>query len=756
MIRFSNSFLLLPFLLIILVTIPFVKVLLSDNPVGSIYSDTDLDYFLRLHNSSFNSSTSFPKWNPQEICGAPVLSEIQSGVFYPLNQLFRWVPIFYAVTLFFWFHIILISLFTYAFARQLNLSKPSSFLTSLTFTFSSHIVLGIYAGKLSNIATITWIPLLLALICKLKEKKQSIYIYAAIGFIFAIQLNGGHFQYFYYSLIFVFFFNLYRQYKLNNVFWNKKLIKGQIFFLGSVLFGICLCLPQLTAAYNYVQLTKRSALSINHCGQFSFPLSNIFTLVFPGIFGDLQNVSYWGTYNLWEMSSYCGIITFLLCIFAIYKKKSDSINFFLWAGLIALAIALGENTPLFKLLYNYFPGFSWFRGHSKVIIFFCLCIAILSGKGLDLIRSDKFQIRTNKNLILLLIFTFLGLIIILFLQTSIVFSFFDKWINLTINQPGQYLPIQPITHTSEGRLLAINFSIFSISKGIISILFSLWILYFCKKWTTKKRTFFIILIASIDLILFADFYIQSVDKRNFQISSTLTDFFNEDNSIYRVLDLTKRKFEPLSNFQVITGDRPYIWDRYTCFINMFLLGKKTASMKLPQVLRMDEGFNLMNVKYIIQKKNYPIPCKKCIRRFTDNFLDIYENTLALPRIFLAEQITMVNSPNDALNKLSNKDVLSGKNVIIEKKPSKKSIKKFNISNSQVKIVKYSNDEIIINTKIIEPAWLILLDSWSDGWQAICDEKKELDIYIANYLFRAVYIPFGDHEIKFIYLNYQLL
>ncbi|KPA16804.1 conserved hypothetical protein, membrane [Candidatus Magnetomorum sp. HK-1] len=749
--RLANAFPWQSFLLVILITIPFASALLSENPVGSAYPDTDLDYFIRLHHSSFQNETALPKWNPQEICGAPVLSEIQSGLFYPLNQIFRWMPVFQAVSFYFWFHIILLALFTYAFARQLSLSKPASILTALTFTFSSHIILGIYAGKLSNIASLTWLPLLLMLVCKIKAK-QNIHIYAGMGVIFAFQFNAGHFQYMYYSLILVFFFHQYCLFKQHNRFWTKKIIIRQLDFLGAGIIALCLCLPQLIAVFKYVQQTERSALSISHSGQFSFPLDNLFTIFFPGIFGDMQSGLYWGTYNLWEMSAYCGIMPLILCIVAIKQKKLGFDKFFLWAGGFSLILALGENTPLFKILYNFIPGISWFRGHSKAISIFCLCLAVFSGKGMDLIRSDSYQITDKKHLIKLFIVTVLICFILLILQSTIAFSFIDTWITHTVTQASQYLPIQSITQSIDGRSQAIHYSLNAISKGLVSILFSLWILYHCKKWTIKKRTLIIMFIAVADLIHFAGFYIQTVDKSNFQMTQTVSDFFKQDSSYFRVLDLSPQNFEPLSKLQVITSDRPYIWHRYTRFMNMFLFGQPIASMKLPPVKRMSDGFHMMNVKYIIQRKNTPIPCKTCIRKYTDDSYDIYENTAVLPRVFLAEHITSVNSPDDALKRLSNKDVISGKNVIIEKNVEKQNIcqSKFDTTNSQVSIIKYSNDEVIIHSKMIEAGWLVFLDSWSDGWQAICDEKQQLDIHIANYLFRAVYIPRGNHEIKFVY------
>jgi uncharacterized membrane protein YfhO len=47
------------------------------------------------------------------------------------------------------------------------------------------------------------------------------------------------------------------------------------------------------------------------------------------------------------------------------------------------------------------------------------------------------------------------------------------------------------------------------------------------------------------------------------------------------------------------------------------------------------------------------------------------------------------------------------------------------------------------------AWLVVADTWYPGWQAELDGVG-VEIYKANYLFRAVYIPPGEHSVQFIY------
>jgi uncharacterized membrane protein YfhO len=49
----------------------------------------------------------------------------------------------------------------------------------------------------------------------------------------------------------------------------------------------------------------------------------------------------------------------------------------------------------------------------------------------------------------------------------------------------------------------------------------------------------------------------------------------------------------------------------------------------------------------------------------------------------------------------------------------------------------------------EPGYLVLADVWFPGWQARIDGNPAL-VLRANYLFRAVSIPAGKHQIDWIY------
>ena len=70
--------------------------------------------------------------------------------------------------------------------------------------------------------------------------------------------------------------------------------------------------------------------------------------------------------------------------------------------------------------------------------------------------------------------------------------------------------------------------------------------------------------------------------------------------------------------------------------------------------------------------------------------------------------------------------------------------------SEVKIVDYQPQRVILETSANKEALLFLSDAYYPGWKAFVD-GEQAKIYQANYAFRAVVVPKGEHKIIF---NYQ--
>jgi len=68
---------------------------------------------------------------------------------------------------------------------------------------------------------------------------------------------------------------------------------------------------------------------------------------------------------------------------------------------------------------------------------------------------------------------------------------------------------------------------------------------------------------------------------------------------------------------------------------------------------------------------------------------------------------------------------------------------------RVEILSYEPERIVISAELGEEGYLVLTDAHYPGWRCIVD-GLEIPIYRADLLFRAVYLPAGQHRVEFVY------
>jgi hypothetical protein len=118
------------------------------------------------------------------------------------------------------------------------------------------------------------------------------------------------------------------------------------------------------------------------------------------------------------------------------------------------------------------------------------------------------------------------------------------------------------------------------------------------------------------------------------------------------------------------------------------------------------------------------------------------------RFWFAGEAVWVESPERALQQTLQKDFDPDKRVILEGAPI--SYEDSYPGGSQISIQLGSNPnrlELIVNAS--EDGWIVISDTYYPGWQARVDGEV-VQIYRANYLFRAIRVPVGVHNIEMQY------
>lgn len=153
---------------------------------------------------------------------------------------------------------------------------------------------------------------------------------------------------------------------------------------------------------------------------------------------------------------------------------------------------------------------------------------------------------------------------------------------------------------------------------------------------------------------------------------------------------------------------------------------------------------MANVKYIISRlKLEGMPLV-----YADNEIKIYYNPDFLPRAFLVPNVVIIKDRKEVLRRMLTAEFNPRKEVILEEKITNK----YQISNlkSQIKILDYQPNKVIIKASSNADCFLFLSDTYYPGWKAYID-GVETKIYRANYIFRAIKLPSGEHQVEFKYL-----
>jgi len=125
---------------------------------------------------------------------------------------------------------------------------------------------------------------------------------------------------------------------------------------------------------------------------------------------------------------------------------------------------------------------------------------------------------------------------------------------------------------------------------------------------------------------------------------------------------------------------------------------------------------------------------------------IYENSSSFPRAFLVHRSRPLPAHANVLEQMKATDfrqevLLEDCDTTLPARPSMAD------SLDSVKILKYTPNLIKLEAKTSAQAYLVLTDVWFPGWSCLIDGQPA-PIRRADYLFRAVEVPAGDHAVVF--------
>ena len=357
--------------------------------VSAIDMDVDQQY-LAWRTFSFGELRGgrLPLWNPYPFGGVPALGNFQHAVLYPPNWLHLTMPHGRAVNWVFATHVWLAGVLAAAWCRSRGSGAVASALGGTIYALGGSFILHVYAGHLNYMTTLAWNPLLLLAVDRIVATRRAGAAWVIGTLTVAMQVLTGCPQPAYFAGLAVLLYAPLRLIGLPLRAWLRA--GGAI--AAMFLFGALLSAAQLLPAFDAGRESVRAApLEFATSASYSLPPANLLTLIAPYPFGDDFTTPYAGRWLMWEVSLFVGPAALVLAVLGATHSRRRADRAAIVLAIIMIVLALGSYTPLFKVLYDWLPGWDRFRAPVRFNIFLSLMLAGLAARGFDvLLRRRNF------------------------------------------------------------------------------------------------------------------------------------------------------------------------------------------------------------------------------------------------------------------------------------------------------------------------------------------------------------------------------
>jgi len=333
-------------------------------------------------------SGSIPFWCPYYFCGSPFISDLQSGVFYPLCLVFTLFPFPWSFNVYIILHLFLAFCFFYHFIKGLGLSSQSAIFTSISYCYGSYTISSV--NTLNNLSTLIWLPAILWAFQRATSKgHKSGYFFTALFLCMAIL--GGEPQLFILSVGLLLFYSLISIPQINVSI--SLSLKNALIVLCLILSAIFIVMVQLGPAYQDYQLSVRlGGITYEEASRHSLNFESLKHLFFPLRFhadfatdpASLNNLFPGHGQIPWLLTIYPGFLILPIALFGLLFSFSKRIFIWLVVFIITLILALGHNTPIYHLFYKIVP---FFRFPEKFMFLSSFSLLVMAAYGFDRLIS---------------------------------------------------------------------------------------------------------------------------------------------------------------------------------------------------------------------------------------------------------------------------------------------------------------------------------------------------------------------------------
>jgi len=733
-----------------------------------------------------------PLWNPLLGMGTPLLANYQSALFYPPNliqYLLAWIGgvgwLAWSQALLVALHLAWAGLGMALLVRELGFSSLAQQLGGLAFGLSGYLVAR--SGFLTINAAAAWTPwVILALEKSTKGRGE-----APLALVIGVQLLAGHAQLTWYTWQLAAIWALYMGWStshrhtavtiLTKPLWIIRL-KGMLnacFMLGvGVLLGSALAAIQLLPTLEYLSQSHRSdQVSYELAMTYSFWPWRFLTLLAPHFFGNPAQGNYWGYGNYWEDAVYIGLLPLLLALGAAWsttwlgrfptcnslvnsdlekdtlshpplKSRSELTVILLIIIIGSFLLALGKNTPIFPWMFQHIPTFDMFQAPTRYTLWAVFSLSLLAAVG-----ADGWSRPVGRSLYWARLWTAGAVSISIGAGLTLALN---RGISLTSIKATAIVGIWSFL---AGILWLIAPAAYDKSRskagttGVVS-------------WLNRERwSWVVVVVVAADLL-----------SSNWELNPGVGQQFYKNIASASLGSGP----QPAGRFYLHPDDEDYLkFSRYFRF-DTFDLGenwRELAASLLPN-LSLISGLPSVNNFDPLLPARYARWMEDLEKRSIDD--PIRERLLNLMGVGVVETLDASTSPRVKFTTRDPAVRLRFVNCVLPASDSEEAwwwvhAGKIEIEHEAVledlttgvavgcdragsvvdqspahlEIVSEGPNDVTIRLRVDSDGWLILSDTWYPGWQATIDGVSTR-IYRANYLFRAVRVTPGEHQVRFEY------
>jgi len=646
---------------------------------------------------------------------------------------------------------------------------------SVAFGLSSFMLIGIAAGHNARIGAIAYIPLVIAGIhvTITKFRWTGFGVTAAA---MALHLRLNHLQMTYYMLLMVLVYGMVMLYyswksgQLKAYFINISVLVVAILMAIGSMFG------ELWATWEYGKYSMRGkselaadittgtddGLKKDYAFQYSNSVFEPVTLIIPNFMGgasanflvsdpdsktyaalrragDQQTAnqlarlsgSYWGKQPL-TAPYYAGAIIGFFFILGIIVADRKLKIWLLITFSLGVMLSWGSNFQTVNyFIFDYFPGYNKFRSVTFTIIMAIFSMGLLGGIGLEKIFRMGAGKKIQKQLLTAVAIS-AGICLLLIGAADMI--------NMQSPADSQ-LPVWFVKALEADRASLLRADAFR-SMVFIGIAFGIIWFTLKKNISMFAGTMALALLITVDMWSAGHRYLKEDNfdrnpKRAYFAETEADKTIKQDQTLsYRVYNLLNPWNEARTSYhhKSIGGYHGAKIRRYQDLYDHALQPQTQELVSKLQAGISDfsdlDVINMLNALYFYAGN------KKT---------GVFRNPSAFGNAWFVKNINPVQSPDDELNSLQTLDLRSTAVIDITKFPAQE--KSFDDSGT-INLASYTPNQLTYQYQANGDALAVFSEIYyPEGWIATIDDK-EVDIFRANYVLRALMLPAGNHTITF--------